>query len=245
MTGDTFVSAVWGDPTRWSLVVRASAGSPSNESDHAWRELVRRYREPVLRAMSHRLGNRSEGELATDDFFTYLYEKNILPRADRSQGRFRCYLQGVIGNYARHWKRSQSPGASEIETVDVPGAEQAHEFELEEELAWAEAVLRNSIERLRRTSPRDAEIFFRLHSIAPYLPASREDLCSEKGLNANALSQAVFRARRDLREMVLAEIREMCATQADFEEEQGFLLERLLVAHPGLIVQTRESGASE
>ena len=61
--------------------------------------------------------------------------------------------------------------------------------------------------------------------------ASAEALCAEHELNRNALYQVAHRARRRLRELILAEIRNTVTTEREFDQESKLVVARLLEAY--------------
>ena len=228
-------SDVWGEPTRTSLILRAAGRVPDPDSERAWKDLIERYRAPVERCLRRHLRNHPHAGEAAADFFAYIYEQRVMPKYDRGQARFRCYIQQVVRLYAKHWQRTAGRrDGDELEGLDV-GSETPAEFEVEEEVAWAEAILGEAVEKLRQARPRDAELMLRAYGIPPHAEASREDLCRETGMTANALNVAIHRARGALREAILDQVRDLVSEESEFDEEKRCILQRLLESHPGML----------
>lgn len=228
----------WGGETDWNLIREVSALTGANR-DHAWMQLVERYRIPVRRVLRRLLRDDPAADDAANDFFSYLFQKEIMSKIDPGQGRFRCYIQGVMKNYARSWRRSSSMprGQEDVDEIDVGADGQAGEFEREEELVWAEAVLEHALERLTRDSPNDAELIVRFYGLGGMAPVSGDKLAREKGLKDNALHVALHRARGRLHAALLDELRPMVSSREELVEERQLLVARLIAAHPGLLVQ--------
>jgi DNA-directed RNA polymerase specialized sigma24 family protein len=230
---------MWGPPTRWSVVRRAADPAPGlePERERAWRDLIERYREPVAASLARALRGDPSASEATDQFFGYLVEHGILRKADPEQGRFRCYVQGVVRRFALHWRRATRAGeALELEE-DLPLGHAAEPAEEADEARWASQVLSHAAARLFAEHPRDAELLLAMFGLPPFASASREELCTRFGLSADAFNVALFRARARLRERVLIEVRDTVATADDFEREREWIIERLMAAHPQLVTE--------
>jgi RNA polymerase sigma factor (sigma-70 family) len=233
----------WGGETDWNLIREVSGGSGANR-DHAWMQLVERYRIPVRRVLRRLLRDDPASDDAANDFFSYLFQKEIMSKIDPGQGRFRCYIQGVMKNYARSWRRSsvmpraQGDGtAIDVAEIDVAADGQAADFEREEELVWAEAVLEHAIERLARDAKDYADLLVRFYGLGGMTPVSGDKLAREKNVTDNALHVTLHRARGKLHAALLDELRPMVSTREELVLERQLLVARLIAAHPGLLVQ--------
>lgn len=237
----------WGGPTRWTLVRRAAGSETGEAGDRAWAELVERYRAPVERTVRYWLRGHSQVDEAVDDFFAHLLLKGILPKADPDQGRFRAFVQGVIRRYVQQWKRASrvdaAGGEEEAGSLlgDLGAREDLDQVELDEERAWAEGLLAGALAQLVREKPRDGQLLLDAHGIPGGTPIEREALAASAGIKTNALDQALFRARKRLRELVIDAVAESVATQEDFESERAVMLDRLLSAHPRLDLRSDTS----
>ncbi|MFQ5506965.1 MAG: RNA polymerase sigma factor [Planctomycetota bacterium] len=234
----------WGEPTRWTVVLKAAGRVPSPNADKSWMELVERYREPIKESVRILLRSSSEAEQVADDFFTYLYDKGILPKIDPERGKFRAYIQGVLRRYVKWDQRNARIQRGPEEEFDIAAPMEDPEVELEEERAWARRVFDLALERLTKEMPRDAEILLQASGI--HLPGSpgkessgavpkmgRKALAEKYGIQPNAIDQANFRARRKLRDLIRSELRETVATSGDLDEEFALVENRFLAAHLG------------
>lgn len=225
----------WGGETDWGLIRAASGEAAGLERERAWRRLVARYERPVRRLLGRHLRGDPSAEDATSDFFSDLFLQQILAKADPDQGRFRCYVQGVVRRYALQWRRAgRARPAEDVDDIDV-GAESDPRAEREEEAIWATAVLEHALEALRATSPRDAEVLERTYGLNGVTRVDSARLARELGLTANALDVARTRARKRLRLAIVDELRPMVSRGEELDLELRLLEERLLEAHPGLV----------
>lgn len=224
----------WGGETDWNLIRKASDTAPANR-DRVWGDLIHKYQGPVRRLLRRHLRGDPEVEDATLDFFSDLFQKRqILEKADPHQGRFRCYIQGVIRRYAHQWRRGN--GAKIV--VDVDGidiaADATNDLEQEEELVWAVAILEHALERLRRQSKRDADLLVVFYGLFGHSRANGEELAKEQGVSPATFHVALHRARHRLRVALAEELRPMVTSSEDMRQEEALLIERLCAAHPGL-----------
>ncbi len=225
----------WGPPTSWTIVQRAGSSTMDADVHAAFRVLVERYREPVRRSLVRHLRGSPRADEAADDFFTYLFENAVLPRVDVDRGKFRCFMQGVVRNYARSWLRTTASGsgdASELEISYSPPEDEG--LDAQEESWWAGSVLDKALASLRRTHAEEFELLARRYGLDGGGERTPDDIGHSTGKAANAVNQAVHRARKRLQDRVIAELRSLVETDEEFEEEQSVLLERLRVARPGL-----------
>ncbi len=225
----------WGGETDWGLIRNASNGAPAFNRDRVWGELIHRYEGPVRRVLGRHLRGDPAVEDAVADFFSELFQKRqILERADPGQGRFRCYIQGVIRRYALQWKRSHGMKlVQDVDAIEV-AAESKDEVEGEEELLWADAILEHAIGRLQREAKRDAEILLAYYGLFGHAPVSAEELARQRSLSVATFHVALHRARSKLRAALVEELRPMVSSSEDMATEQQFLITRLCAAHPGL-----------
>jgi RNA polymerase sigma factor (sigma-70 family) len=229
-------SDAWGGETDWNLIREVSGKGKAVDAEAAWLQLVERYRIPVRRLLRRLLRDDPTADDAADEFFSYLFQKQILPKADPEQGRFRCYIQGVMKRYARSWRRATSmPRVREdVDDVDVGADGESGDLEREEELVWADAVLDHALERLRREAPKDADLLVRFYGLGGVNPSRGDELAKDRGRNDNNVHVAVHRARARLRAALLAELAPMVSSKEELEQERQFLVTRLFSAHPGL-----------
>lgn len=232
---DPEATTLW-DATSWSLVERAAGHGKPAETNHAWVRLIDRYREPVTRGVRRILRGHPATDEILHEFPGYLLTHELLPKADRERGRFRCYLQGVLRRFVLDALRKRDPrGASDLAASDLP-APAAQTADDEDEAAWADTVLSNATQRYIEGGTRDAEVLLRFHGVGPFEESSdRETLCAEFDLTRNALNQSLHRGRQELRRLILEEVRDTVRGPGELHEEMTMVIARLMAARPGLI----------
>ncbi len=224
----------WGPRTQWTLIKKAAGLDGTTNVGQAWSALFEKYREPVTRAVSRLLRGRSDSEDVANDFFAYLFEQEVLPKIDPDQGRFRCFIQGVLRRYVlQRLRKDRGDGAVSLEGVEVSAT--LRTFEDDDESDWACAVLDHGFCSLRSEDARKADLLARAYGIGEWEKTDREVLRSEFDLKGSALDVAIHRSRRRLGELIVREVRETVATRKDFDDELEMIRNRLLLAHPDLI----------
>jgi len=238
-----FVTDAWGPATQWTLLIDP-ARSDEGDANAAWEALVERYRVPITSAVKRQMRYADSAEDVARDFFGYLFEQGILPKADREKGRFRCYIQQVLRRYVLTRIRGDRAIGSDPDDFDSIGSPEELEFEREEERDWAAAILRNAARKLESSSPRDSELLFRAYGIAPHPKTERTVLREEHGLTEQACNVAIHRARKQLGKLLVDEVRETVSSERDFEEEMEFAIGRLIEANPELMTELEEGAAA-
>lgn len=231
----------WGGETDWSLIRKASGGTPSFDKDRVWKDLVRRYEGPVRRLLDRHLRGDPSAEEATADFFSDLFQKpRILGQFDPGQGRFRCYIQGVVRRYALQWKRGNGSKISvDMDGLEIP-SNGNDETEADEEIAWADAILLHALDRVRRSSEGDADLLIAFYGLFDRKPVNGEDLARELEMPAGTVHVRLHRARKKLEKAVIDELTTMVASAEDLDQEIEIMIGRLLEAHPRLDLDVRE-----
>ena len=225
----------WGPHTRWTLIRNASAEGDDEGAGQAWNELVERYREPVAGAVKRLMRHHPNADEVAEDFFSYLYSKKVLEKAEPGLGRFRCFIQGVIKRYVKQASRPARSATIDTSEIDVAAPDVPPEAEQREEAEWAMSVLKHATKALVAQVPRDGKLLLKAFGIAPYKVTPRRKLCKDTGLTMNALNVAIHRAREKLRHLIVAELRETVATEADLELESGIIGKRLTEVRPELL----------
>jgi RNA polymerase sigma factor (sigma-70 family) len=240
MTNPSSRTDDWGPPTSWTIVRRAGSPTMDATTHAAFRVLVERYSEPVRRSLLRHLRGSLRVEEAAQDFFTYLFDNAVLPRVDSDRGKFRCFMQGVVRNYARSWLRGNATGTEDVYAREVSflppeddGADQL------EESWWAACVLEKALTSLRRTNLAEFELLQLRYGLDGSGERSPTEIGRTLGKSANAVNQSMHRARGHLHEHLLSELRSLVETDEEFAAEQALFLERLCEARPGLFDRER------
>jgi len=201
-------------------------------------ELYRAYASPVY-AFLRRWGHNSQkARDLTQDFFTYLWEANLVAKADPARGRFRCFLLGVLKKFVAHeqnrHKTLKSGAAYQFVSIDVTAAEgfYANEPATDEtpdkifDRRWALAVLEQAMQRLRAEYEAGGldQMF---HVIEPYLTGGHEDgfaeLGAKLGKTEGAARVLVCRLRKRFAQLIRAVIADTVSGVDDVEVELAYL----------------------
>ncbi|HEX2096040.1 MAG TPA: sigma-70 family RNA polymerase sigma factor, partial [Solirubrobacterales bacterium] len=152
----------------------------------AFDEIVRRYGRPLARYAGAIVGSRSED--VTQDAFS----KALLAlRRDDAEVELRPWLYRIVRNTALNDLRDRPPAAAELAEVIAVGANPADLIEQREELTGL-------IERLRSLpeAQRAAIVMRELEGL------SHDEIAAALGMSGGAARQAIYRARRALRDAV-------------------------------------------
>lgn len=238
----------WGRSTQWSMVLGAVATHDPHRVQQSWQRLLTRYEAPIRRAIERALGGRSDSDELAAEFFSYLYERDVLAKVQPQGGKFRAYIQAVLRNFLhQHWRRRPADRELAEQDVDVPAAAPADaEAANADEREWAAHVLQLALRRLLRHHPRNGEILLRYYGLPQPLedggttaaapaPEPREAIAAAMGMSLAAVDQATHRARQVLRQHLERELGETVDGADAFAAESAFVARRLLEAYPGLL----------
>ncbi len=230
--------------TGQSLLARLGSPDPSTRA-RALETVCAHYWRPVYTYIRLRWGMEpADAQDLTQGFFLHLLDTPALERYDRGRARFRTYLRVCLDGYCanRHaeGRRLKRGGGIELLSLDVAGAE----AELPDATATAAAdpdgyfrrelvreLFARSIAELRtrlaRTGRDDCFALFHRYDVeGPGAPArpTYAALATDFGLPVTQVTNLLARARREFRGIVLEQLRELCASDAEFRAEARDLL---------------------
>jgi RNA polymerase sigma factor (sigma-70 family) len=152
--------------------------------ENAFEEIVRRYGKPLTRYAAAIVGGRAED--VTQDAFS----KALLAlRRDGTEIELRPWLFRIVRNTALNNLRDSPPSAEALAEVIAGGASPAEELERREELADLMRRLQSLPE-----AQRAAIVMRELEGL------SHEEIANALGLSDGGARQAIYRARRALRD---------------------------------------------
>jgi len=175
----------------------------------------------------------------TQGFFLKAYEKSYFAGFDPAKAKFRTYLRTCldrfVGNTRQERQRLKRGGAVEFVPFDFAAAElelqRQHAGNAAQELdaffhrEWLRSLFALAVDRLRTACegagrPARFTIFERYDladddSTRPTYSA----LAGELELSVTDVTNELAAARRDFRRLVLAVLREQCASDEEFEQE--------------------------
>ena len=224
--------------TRWSVVLDARAGD--ERAARALAEICEAYWFPLYVFVRRSGHSPQDAEDSTQAFFARLIEKGYLEQADRERGRLRSFLLTSLKHFlADEWDKSQAQkrGGGKVHiAIDGLEAEERYALEPREggtpeslfEKRWALTLLENIMGELRGEFEANgrAEVFDGLQPFLAWNSAdeSYAEVAARLGVSENAARVTVFRMRKRYGELMRQHIAETVATEAEVEEEMGYLM---------------------
>jgi RNA polymerase sigma factor (sigma-70 family) len=229
-------------PTRWSVIQAARSPEPA-ERRRALEVLIAAYWKPVYKYI--RLRWRKDigaAEDLTQDFFFRLLEKDFLAKYEPQRARLRTFLRAcvdhLIANQDKASRRLKRGGEVEFQPLDFESAEgELRHMEIpfpgrpEDffDREWARSVFSLSLERLKQEcEQRGKQTQFRLLEFYDIEDGSKEltyeQVGREFGLRGSDVTNYLAFARREFRRIVLKQLREMTASEEEFQQEAQALL---------------------
>jgi RNA polymerase sigma factor (sigma-70 family) len=228
--------------TRWSVVVAARSAEP-DQRQRALEVLIAAYWKPVYKYI--RLHWRRENEEAKDltqDFFYRLLEKDFLASYEPKRSRLRTFLRvcvdRLIANQDKAARRLKRGGEIEFEQLDFESAEgELRHIEIPSpgrvedffEREWMRSVFSLSLDRFRRHCEESGkQMQFRMLQFYD-IDDGGHDLTYQQvaqrfGLKRTDVTNYLAYARREFRKIVLEQLREMTASEEEFQREAQILL---------------------
>jgi RNA polymerase sigma factor (sigma-70 family) len=179
----------------------------------------------------------------TQGFFAIAIEKNYFARYDSTKASFQTYLRtcldGFISNQKKSEQRLKRGGKMIHSSIDFESAEDElarHGFatgmtpEDYFHREWIRSLFTLAVETLRvRCGESGKEVHFRIFEAYDLqddnsLKVTYADLAREFALSITDINNYLAAARRDFRKIVLDKLREITATEEEFQREARTLL---------------------
>lgn len=244
VSGDTSMGGPAGrfPTTKWSQVVRLK-NPDADEFLQAVNDLARDYWKPVYAYIRASWGkNNEEAKDLTQEFFSFLMQKNAFKRVTKHQGKFRLLLLTVLKHFLvdehRRESRIKRGGSSKLismdddalPVMDVSATTPEEAFDR----AWARTLLARALGELqKRLNERNrAHQFkaFQLRYIDMFLKdtvegdRALESMAKEAGRSLTEFKNDLVAARTEFRELVLDHLRESVENERETQEELQYLL---------------------
>ncbi len=223
--------------THWSAIIAARSEDPA-ERRRAFDAIVRAYWKPVYKHIRVRWDRSNEdAKDLTQGFFAIVIEKGYLDTYDPARSRLRTFVRTCVDRFvqnedkaARRLKR----GAGALLSLDFEAAEgelartgapAAGSLEDFFEREWVRSLFALAVSELRaRCEAGGREIQFRLFERydledSPEPRPSYQDLAREFGIAVSDVTNHLAAARRGFRRVVLETLRDMTATDEEFNRE--------------------------
>ena len=229
--------------TQWSLVLRAR-----DKSEAALESLFGQYREPLLVWLRAQGQPPSDAEDVLHGFLQNFLRRDALAGVNSEKGKFRTFLLQCLKNHLRdeHDRRTATKrgGGQPVESLDQVD-EEGHALwtpaassptpDLEYDRAWAQAILTGSIERLQSECVAQGHgalwaavepIVFFDDTASPY-----REIAAQLGMTEGAVKMATSRIRARLRGIVQEQIMQTVASEQEWKEEVGYLIQLFAASH--------------
>jgi RNA polymerase sigma factor (sigma-70 family) len=227
--------------TRWSVIDAARSGDEA-ERVRAMDTLCAAYWKPVYKYVRLRWNRPTEdAQDLTQGFFAQLVERGLLEKFDPAKSRLRTYLRVCVDSFVmnedkatKRLKRGgnvslvaldfagaeEELGGSTMDPATIPSPESLEDF-FEKE--WIRGLLELAVEDLRKhCEANQRERTFRLfeeYDLAGDETISYDKLAEEYGIAVTDVTNALAWARREFRRGALERLREICASEEEFQRE--------------------------
>jgi RNA polymerase sigma factor (sigma-70 family) len=226
--------------TQFSAVMAIKSSDPA-ERQRSLERLLWAYYKPVYKHLRFKWRKEpTDAEDLAHDFFARAVERGIFALYDPAKARFRTFVRTCLDNFVltaeEARKRIKRGGGFEMVAAD--SAEAEREFArsspaLDPETAfdreWARNLFARSIAILeQRLSALDKRRYFEalklydLHD-GPDRP-SYADVGAALGVEVTTVTNYLHAARKELRSIVLENLRELTATEEEFRDEAKAIL---------------------
>jgi RNA polymerase sigma factor (sigma-70 family) len=229
-------------PTTRGSAVRGAASGDPRERERAWNALVAAYWKPAYKHV--RIRWRAAPEDAEDTiqgFFERAMEKGFFASYDPGRGRFRTFLRVCldrhVANEDKARRRQKRGGGAAMLSLDFGAAEEeiaragAAAWASPEEcfdLEWRRSVFALAVEALGRACAASGRsvcfVLFERYDLAVERRPTYEELGRELGIPATTVTNHLAFARRELRRLVVAQLREITGGEDELEAEARLLL---------------------
>ncbi|SKA86863.1 RNA polymerase sigma factor, sigma-70 family [Prosthecobacter debontii] len=220
--------------TRWTLV--ECAQGQGETAVLALGELCAAYHRPVHAFIRHWCRDDEVAQDLTQDFFAHLLTHSNLG-ADRSKGRFRAYLLGMVKHFLLEKQRvrqTQKRGGHvtfhEPNELDLPDDKQWPPDKLFDQ-QWACALLDRALNQLNSemSAQGKGDLF---DALKPWLAntaqqGQQQKIALQLGLSETAIRVQVHRLRKRYREWIEAEVAQTLTGTISLQEEMQHLLASL------------------
>jgi RNA polymerase sigma factor (sigma-70 family) len=228
--------------TRWSLII-AARSPEAEERQRALDLLIAAYWKPVYKYIRLRWNKPNEdAKDLTQEFFSRLLEKDFLDSFNPERARLRTFLRVCVDRFltneekaAHRLKRGGDlqflsldfeSAEGELKQIDIPAPERMDDFFARE---WIRSVFTLAVEKFRgECEQRGKQAHFRLLELYDIEEGGKEltyeQVAKQFGLKASDVTNYLAYARRELRRIVLEQLRDMTASEKEFRREARTLL---------------------
>jgi RNA polymerase sigma factor (sigma-70 family) len=233
-------------------VIDAARSADADARSLALEILSAAYWKPIYKYIRLRWNRHPEdAQDLTQGFFAQFLERDLLARFDPQKSRLRTYLRlcvdSFVANEAKAASRQKRGGNAQHLALGVDSAEEElrgmvidpatirDPESMEEffEKEWIRALFSAALDDLRqlcqaRDQPR-AFLIFEAYDLDSHAQVSYEMLSQAHGISVTAVTNALSFARREFRRLVLERLKQICASDDEFNREARSLFGRKAV----------------
>ncbi len=227
--------------TRWTLVARLQEPG-SRENMHAWDDLCRAYRKPVMDYLTRHHRRAEEVEDLAQEFFCSLVHNNLLRDVNAARGRLRAWILMLLKRSLYDWwarAQAQKRGGH-LEKVSLDEFHESladpadeRERDLMFDRQWALALLERVFTRLGEEHQKPAQQRT-LAVLRPLLlhtpPGALKEAAASLAMEEGTVKVALHRLRQRFGGMLREEVSLTVAADADVDEELRYLLTSISAA---------------
>lgn len=223
--------------TQWSKILHAGAASAGDSP--ALEELCRAYWPPLYSFLRRQGHSPHDAEDLVQGFLARLLAREDLAEVGPEKGRFRTFLLASLRNFtikqALREKALKRGGGQVAVPINAEEAERscgpdlsANSPEAAFDRRFAQAIVTRAFAALRAEHrARGKEDLFA--TLAPFLdgaePEGYDAAATKLGMTPGHVAVTIHRLRGRLRELLRAEVRQLCTSAAEEEQEMKHLLE--------------------
>lgn len=228
--------------THWSALV-AMRSDNAAERRRSFEILIAAYWKPVYKHLRLKWNKSNEdAKDLTQGFFAQALEKGYLQNYDPAKARFRTFLRtcldGYVANENKAAQRQKRGGGALIASLDFETAEgELRQIEIADtenvedyfEKEWLRSLFSLAVETLRsECEAQNRRVHFQLFERYDLdesdAPLTYEQLAREFKLSVSSVTNHLALMRRELRRIVLEKLRELTATEEEFDHEAKAVL---------------------
>lgn len=209
----------------------------------AWATIIEAYWKPAYKYLRLKwsLGPDEAADL-TQEFFTATLEKDVVECYDPARARFRTYLRLCLDGFAANAKKAERRlkrgGGVTLVPLDFQTAEgemARHEGVVDADVdelfyrEWVRALFERAVADLKQHAGEAGrqvmfEVFSRYDLAENDARPTYAELARDLGLSAATVTNRLAAMRRQFRQIILARLRELTASEDEFEAEAARLL---------------------
>lgn len=213
--------------THRSVLERIRSDDPS-ERRIAFGDLAEDYWQPSCQYLKRQWRLAPEtAEDAVQTFFSAAFEKEYFERYDPAKARFRTFLRVCLDRFVQNLQKTERAGRRGGDVTHVPIDDVTVQDNVDLDRVFYDELVRavfgRTVERMRRAYDEEGKnhVFqvFERHDLAPSPDMTYATVAAELDLPVTQVTNFLHAARRRFRDLALAELRSMTATDDEFRAE--------------------------